>query len=173
MQNPTEFVLRQCHPEHLADICRIQEEAFAVLENPELLRRNSREMLAACLQEPHYTVGAFCGDVLAGFAVLYDGGETEENLGRDIGLSAAELDSVINLKLVIVSPAYRGNGLQRKMTAVLEAVAAERSKQYICATVSPHNAFSRSNIEGMGYRLHSCKKKYNGVLRNLYYKRLE
>jgi len=168
----TDFELKRCGEDAINDVLRIQEEAFEALDRPELLRRNTREMLESCLREPHYTIGAYCGGVLAGFAMLYDAGNSEENLGRDIGIPEEELDDVINLKLIIVSPKYRGNGLQRRMTAELEKIAVERKKKYICATVSPDNSFSRNNIEGMGYVLHSQKTKYGGVKRNLYYKEI-
>lgn len=166
------FEFRRCDKNEIDRILAIQEEAFATLDNPELLRRNTPEMLLSCLSDPHYTIGAYCEGVLAGFAMLYDAGDSDENLGRDIGCPAEELDKVINLKLVIVSPAYRGNGLQRRMTEKLEEIAVQKNKRYICATVSPDNKFSRANIEGMGYEFHSQKTKYGGVVRNLYCKKI-
>ncbi len=165
-----DFELKKCEANEINDILRIQEEAFAVIERPDILRRNTPEMLLSCLSAPHYTIGAYCQGLLVGFAVLYDAGDDAENLGRDIGYAEDELSDVINLKLVIVSPKYRGNGLQRRMTEELEKVAAKLNKRCICVTVSPFNKVSRSNIESMGYKYHSQKEKYGGVLRNLYYK---
>lgn len=165
-----DFKLKKCGENEIDNILKIQEEAFEAIESPELLRRNTPEMLRACLCEPHYTIGAYCNNVLVGFAVLYDGGNDDENLGKDMGYSKDELNDVINLKLVIVSPKYRGNGLQCRMTKELEKVAAQKKKSCICVTVSPDNKVSRKNIENMGYKFHSQKTKYDGLVRNLYYK---
>ncbi len=173
MERNFQFEFKQCDISYLDDILRIQEEAFEVIDNPDLLRRNTKEMLSACLAEPHYTLGAYVDGKLAGFAVLFDGERTKENLGYDIGIDDSEVLSVVNLKLIIVSPAYRGNGLQRKMTALLEDIAKQRGKKYICVTVSPDNEFSRKNVECMNYIFHSQKEKYNGMLRNLYYKKID
>lgn len=168
--NSSKFVYKKCTQENLAEICNIQEEAFACIENPDILRRNSQEILKECLEEPHYTVGAFFNGELAGFAVLYDGGHTKENIGRDIGIEEDRLDTVKNMKLVIVRPKYRGNNLQIKLTSFLENIAAENGAKIICATVSPYNIYSMRNFEALGYKLHSCKMKYGGLKRNIYYK---
>jgi hypothetical protein len=90
--NPTEFTLAPCDASHLDAICALQEEAFLHIKSENLLRRNSREMLAACLDDPHFTLGAFHGGRLIAFAMLYDGGHTAENIGRDIGIPDGQLD---------------------------------------------------------------------------------
>ena len=76
------------------------------------------------------------------------------------------------MKLIIVSPEYRGNGLQGKLMARLEAVAVEKGKKLICATVSPLNSFSCNNFIKSGYAFHSTKEKYGGLLRSIYVKRI-
>ena len=169
---PEEFVLAPCDKRQLSAICALQEEAFAHMENPDILRRNSRETLAACLAEPHYTLGAFHGDRLAAFAMLYDGGSTEENIGRDIGLPAEELDGVMNMKLVIVSPDYWGNGLQVRLMLALESVAAARGKRLLAGTASPANEHSCRNFLKAGYAFHSRKVKYGGLVRDIYCKKI-
>ncbi len=167
----TDIVFEKCTAEHLDDICALQESAFEHIDNPDLLRRNSREMLLSCLVE-HCTLGAFYNGQLIAFAVLYDGGDTDENIGFDIGLSGDAVKDVINMKLIIVSPEYRGNGLQGKLMARLEAVAVEKGKKLICATVSPLNSFSCNNFIKSGYAFHSTKEKYGGLLRSIYVKRI-
>lgn len=167
------FEFRKCTLQDLDPICEIQEIAFANLDNDEILRRNSREMLADCLDEPHYTMGVFHKNVLIAFAVLFDGGDGSENIGKDMGISGDELNSVINFKLVIVLPEYRGNNLQQKLISRLEKIAKEKNKRIICATVSPLNTHSGQNFKKAGFKFHSNKTKYNGLNRDIYYKNLE
>lgn len=165
-----EFQFKKCTEEDIERICELQEIAFLHLDNTDLLRRNSREMLENCLREPHYTIGAFHEDVLAAFCILYDGENTSENIGKDIGIADSELRLVANIKLVIVLPQYRGNGLQQKLISFLEKVAVEKGKKILCATVSPDNTVSIKNFEAVGFEFHSSKVKYGGLRRNIYLK---
>lgn len=43
---------------------------------------------------------------------LVQGGEAEGNIGLDIGLEGGEVNKIVNMKLIIVSPESRGNGLK-------------------------------------------------------------
>ncbi len=166
-----DFVFRRCTSDCISSICEIQEIAFSMLDNPDILRRNSKEQLSECLEDPHYTIGAFHNDKLAAFAVLYDS-ISKENIGYDIGLNDDQIKFSANIKLVIVLPEYRGNGLQKKLISRLERIAKDRGKKILCATVSPNNIFSTKNFEHLGYQLHSCKFKYGGLKRNIYYKNI-
>lgn len=167
------FSFKKCTIKNLEEICKIQEIAFENLDNKELLRRNSREMLEACFYEPHYVLGAFHKEKLVAFAILFDGGKTDENIGKDIGVSEENLSSVINFKLVIVLPEYRGNRLHIKLIYELEKVAIAKGKKLMCATVSPMNVHSSKNFEKAGFIFHSKKMKYSGLERNIYYKELD
>ncbi|MBE6701573.1 MAG: GNAT family N-acetyltransferase [Ruminococcaceae bacterium] len=168
----SEIIFTKCGPKHICDILSLQEKAFEHLEDASLLRRNSKEMLEDCLCEPHYTIGAFYQDKMIGFAIIYDGGNSEENLGRDLGIDNSKLKEVINMKLVIVDPEFRGNGLQRKMTSRLEDIARSRGKKIICATVSENNNYSFNNLLALGYEHKTTKIKYGNLKRRVYCKLL-
>lgn len=167
-----EITFAACTPAHLPAILALQDAAFDVLENPDMLRRNSAQMLAACLQPPHRTIGAFYQGNLIAFIILYHGGETDENIGYDIGVDEKNILSVANVKLVIVHPAYRGNGLQRLLMQHLETQAKTAGYTTLCATVSPLNIHSRRNFEKGGFVYHSTKTKYGGLTRNVFYKKI-
>lgn len=168
----TDFIFRKCTIQDIDDICKIQELAFQALTDSNLLRRNSKEVLQTCLEEPHYTLGVFHKEKLIAFAILYDGGNTDENIGRDIEIPEEKLSSVVNFKLVIVLPEYRGNKLQQKLIYKLEEIAKENGKKIMCATISPLNSFSLKNFEDAGFKFHSQKIKYNNLKRCIYYKKL-
>lgn len=165
-----EFEFKKCCSVNLDEICQIQEEAFEAMDDTSLLRKNSRESLQICLDEPHYTLGAFHNGILAGFAVLFDPKLTSENIALDAGFSEEVAVSTVNFKLVIVRPSYRGNGLQTEFIEQLEILAKEKDFKKIFATVSPKNEYSKNNFLKNGYVFHSQKVKYNGLIRNIYYK---
>lgn len=166
------FSFRRCTIDDLDAVCMLQEKAFDVIKNPDILRRNSRDALASCLMEPHYTLGAFYGNELAAFLILFIGGDTEENLGLDLGLTDRELFLTANMKLVIVSPKFRGNGLQCILIQKVEEIAKEEGFKTLCATISPQNIYSIKNFEACGFVYHSEKKKYGGLERDIYYKKI-
>ena len=162
----------RCGEDMLDELCRIQEEAFDKLPDPSLLRRNTRDMLGACLSEPHCTLGAFCGDVLAAFGVLWRGGQTEENLGKLLDLDGEQLERIYNVKLIIVRPPYRGAGLQRELLRRLESIARADGCRMLCATVAPANGHSMRNFIAEGYAEYGTFNKYGGLERKLLYKEL-
>ena len=170
--NPAEFSLTYCDASHLDAICELQDEAFLHLTNPDLLRRNARETLAVCLKDPHFTLGAFYGGRLVAFAMLFDGGSTDENIGKDIGIAEDALHTVMNMKLVIVSPDFWGNGLQVRLMLALESVATARGKHLLCGTADPANTHSCRNFLKAGYTFHSRKQKYGGLTRDIYCKEI-
>ena len=163
------FTFRECEPSALEDILAMQERTLAGLSSPDILRRNTREMLEECLHAPHVTLGAWDGDRLAAFSVLYFPHSDEEDLslcleGVDIeGLKTA------NYKLCIVDSEYRGNSLQYQLALRLEEYAIRAGVRVLCATASPHNPYSIRNIKRAGYSRNRTLEKY-GYERDLYYK---
>ena len=167
------FTFRLIGPEYIDTLCDIQDEAFALLEDDQWLRRNSREMLDSCLRDPHRTIGVFDGEEMAAFAVLYIAGESEENLGRKMGLEGEDILSTANFKLVIVRPKFRGCGLQRTLTLRVEEMAAEMGFRRVCSSVSPYNRYSAANFEAMGYRATGHAVLYGGLERTIFCKELD
>ncbi len=166
------YNFKKCSENDIEKICALQDEAFLHLESPDILRKNTKEMLKSCLKDPHYTIGAFKENNLVAFCILYDGKNTDENIGKDIGINEKDLTSVANIKLVIVSPQHRGNGLQKKLITLLEKIAQEKGKKMLCTTVSPYNTVSIKNFEALGFVFHSTKTKYGGLKRNIYFKKI-
>ena len=167
-----DFTFSRCNADHLEHILDIQEETFAALDDDRLLRRNTREMLASCLDSPHITVGAFCGEEMAAFGILYIAGDSEESLARKAGFEGEDILTAANFKLVIVRPAYRGKGLQRTLTTHLEQLAAETGYRRIFASVSPCNKHSNANFAALGYSVCGHAVLYGGLERDIYCKEL-
>jgi GNAT superfamily N-acetyltransferase len=166
-----EFEFCLCGPDCLEEILDIQEETLALLPNPELLRRNTKEMLAECLQQPNKTLGARYKGQLVAFAVLYYPVVEEESLAVYLDDTDVSTLRCANLKLIIVRPDFRGNGLQYKLCSRLEEFAREDGVNVLCSTVSPLNRHSMANMLKQGFQYAKTIHKY-GFDRNLYYKTL-
>ena len=166
------FRISALGPADLPRLLEIQEEAFAMMDDKSLLRRNTPKMLACCLSEPHVTLGAWEGDALAGFYILYRPTDMDENLAHCLLNIDLTEKVAANSKLCIVRPAYRGEGLQRILGTEIERVARNLGIDLLCGTASPNNMPSCNNFIKQGYTLNRRLEKY-GFTRNLYFKFLQ
>ena len=169
------ITFRPCSEDQLPLLLRMQEEAFASLPSPHMLRCNTPAMLAACLRTPHTTWGAWTEDAgLVAFSVLFVPQDAQEDLSLWLdGMATAGLRSANN-KLCIVRPPFRGRGLQLALGWRVEQEAVQRGTQLLCATAAPGNVASARNLLRQGYVLNRRLRKYEGgLLRNLYVKRLQ
>jgi hypothetical protein len=164
-----DFNIDLCGVSCIGEILRIQAETFADLEDTDILRKNTDEMLLSCLKAPQITLGAWRGGVLAAFSILYFPQDDAENLVVSLdGVDTAGLKSANN-KLCIVRKAFQGNSLQYELGLRLEPYALEAGAGILCSTVSPKNPCSIENMLRMGYAYNRTLQKY-GLERNLYYK---
>ena len=149
----------------------MQEEAFACMENTDVLRRNTADSLSCCFSPPSVSVGVFYRGEIIAFGILYAPGKDAENLAYDVP-DIPDVEMSANLKLAIVRPAYRGNGIQRMLIGELERHAVAAGMRYLCSTVSPLNRYSRDNLLAAGYRIVKRLEKYGGLQRDLFSKRI-
>ena len=147
--------LRQCYPADLQTIIDLNETVYAALPDKTVLRHNSPEMIASCLEEPNVTLGFWEGNLLIAIGMLY--------------VPQCNFKSA-NQKLFLVRDGYRGLGLQRKLIREVEKIAVARGYNLLCTTVAPNNDFSINNFLKEGYIYAKTEEKYGGLVRNLYYK---
>lgn len=151
----------------------IQEEAFEYANgDTDFLRRNTVETFTPCFDDPSVVLGVFHEENMIAFGILYCAGETEENLAKDID-EVEDLTDNANLKLTIVRPDYRGNGLQRLLILELEKYAKESGFTYLSTTVSPGNPWSLNNCKKCGYTEVKILQKYGGLTRVLLAKKIK
>ena len=160
--------LRQCQPADLQAIIDLNETIYAALLDKSVLRHNSSEMIASCLEEPNVTLGIWDDNLLVAIGMLYVPQCIEEDHFHDLGLQG-DFKSA-NQKLFLVRENYRGLGLQRRLIHEVENVAIERGYNLLCTTVAPNNTFSINNFLKEGYVYAKTEEKYGGLMRNLYYK---
>lgn len=126
---------------HLEEMLKLKEVVVEQLAEWDMLLPLTAGMLRADLGEKGLTLGAFAGERLIGFRSVHFPGNDEDNLGRDIGLSEDQLMKVMQLEVALVHPDFRGNSLQKRMTARLLKTVRDRNLgyRYCCSWVSPKN----------------------------------
>ena len=162
------MLLRKCEPSDLQSVIELNEAVYAALPDKSMLRHNSAEMIASCLEEPNVTLGVWEGDLLVAIGMLYVPQCVEEDHAHDLDLQGDY--RAANQKLFLVREDYRGRGLQRKLIREVEQIAKERGFTLLCTTVAPNNETSVNNFLEEGYVYAKTEEKYGGLLRNLYYK---
>lgn len=160
--------IRQCQPTDLQVIIDLNEAIYAALPDKSVLRHNSPEMIASCLEEPNVTLGVWDGDLLVAIGMLYVPQCIEEDHFHDLDLQGDYKSA--NQKLFLVRDRYRGLGLQRTLIREVEKTAIARGYNLLCTTVAPNNDFSINNFLKEGYVYAKTEMKYGGLVRNLYYK---
>lgn len=147
------YEIRELTTQDLPELLSLQTEVLQALGNRHWLRANEDSMLKECLAEPrHQVLGATLAGRLLGAAVLFDGLDTSENIRRYFSADPAALDAAINLKLVLVAPDARGEGLGRALVELLEQAAVTRGKAEILCTIHRQNRPSRRLFEVLHYR---------------------
>lgn len=179
MNNDTTFTYRNLAGGDLDDLLRLESDVIQALSDHTILRCNTISMWKTCLQQPHYTVGAYIGEHLVAISVLYipvrgEDDDLSQSLTSPRCRSIVSSKSFVsaNHKICMVHPNYRGNGLQLKLADMVERYALEQGVVLLCATISPHNLHSRQNALSMGMVYDSTIPKYGGK-RDLFYKLLQ
>ena len=109
---------------------------------------------------------------LAGILNVALPGRSEENLGWDTGLPAAELEHAAHIDSVAILPEFRGKGLQHRMMRAAEEELKKRNIRYLFCTVHPENRFSRDNMVRLGLHTVKLTEKYGGLKREIMMKTL-
>ena len=78
--------LRQCNPSDLQAVIELNETIYAALPDKSVLRHNSPEMIASCLEEPNVTLGIWDDNLLVAIGMLYVPQCLEEDHFHDLGL---------------------------------------------------------------------------------------
>lgn len=98
-------------------------------------------------------IGVFDGQDLVGLASFIINPTQSQNILHDIAdYSNIPTEKTMIIDCVLVSPEYRGFGLQRTFLSLADFIAEKRDVSYTCAVVSPQNNFSAGNFIRCGYQ---------------------
>ena len=164
-------IFGQLEAEDLPALLTLQEQVFEKLENPDLLRRNSPERLTWCLEAPNIALGFFDEGGLAAAGILVEPAEGETDLRKGL-VRHQRADRAADLKLILVRPDRRGEGLQMQLMGELETRALAAGYGQLCVSVAPDNLYSRRNILAAGYTPDHTECLYGGLLREVLVKDL-
>ena len=162
--------IRSLKAEDLDAILELQETTILGLKDRSVLRKNTPEILLQSIADRNIALGAFCDQELAAIGIAVDPVPPETDLRAN--LQTHTVNKAMDLKLIIVKEGYRGNGLQRALTCILEKIAYARGFTHFCTSVSPNNPYSVNNTLAMGYEYDHQEELYDGLLRNVYVKEL-
>ena len=166
------YEMRILTMDDLPSMITLYDIVIEKLERPESLWRYPNEMVADFLGEDGIVAGIFVEQSLVGFRVLYfhhEGDETNPLMGN--GISYGE---TAHLALSVVHPDFRGNSLQKKMSAKLVEVAQEARKfSAMCSVVYPHNYPSINDKFSVQMVVAKLMPKFKGVWRYIFYRDME
>jgi ribosomal protein S18 acetylase RimI-like enzyme len=156
----------------LDELLELQNFIAANLSCPEVFILHDEEYFREVLRLKHSAIGVMFGETLIAFSIIRIPGISAENLGRDIGLLEEELTRLAHLQAAAVHPAYRGHGLQRKLTLAHLDVIEEMGFEHACCTVSPKNPVSLGNYLSCGLVIEGLRPKKHGWWRFILHKNI-
>jgi ribosomal protein S18 acetylase RimI-like enzyme len=156
----------------LPELLRLQNVIAANLPCPEIFMLHDDFYMREILRHERSVMGVTTEEGLIAFSLIRIPGLANDNLGRDINLPEEELCKVAHLQAAAVHPAYRGNGLQRKLTFAHLDVIEEMGYEHVCCTVSPKNPISLSNYLSCGLAIEGLCPKMQGWWRFILHKNI-
>lgn len=177
------------------DICRLMNEGAESVAKKEWFCPDTREFIERHMEQQGFILKAVCKEGehplrahgslcrnaadsssaqgrIAAFLLVRFPGLDQDNLGTSLHLSALDLPLVAHMETVVVSRAYTGNGLMRRLLKAGEEKAASMGFRFLMATVHPDNLYSLRNFQCLGYEKIEEALKYGGLRRWILGKRL-
>jgi hypothetical protein len=156
----------------LEELLELQNIIAANLPCPEVFILHDEEYFREVFCRDRSAIGVRVGEMLIAFSIIRIPGLSAENLGRDISLPEKELTRLAHLQAAAVHPAYRGHGLQRKLTFAHLDVIEEMGFEHACCTVSPKNPVSLGNYLSCGLAIEGLRPKMHGWWRFILHKNI-
>lgn len=158
------FIMRQLTFENLGQVLALQDECVHSLSSDDLYCPLTREELIESLHLDK-AVGIFTSDQqLAAVAVVVGNRISSRNLAADTGREPLE---TLTFDAVLVSPRWRGYGLQRIFIQWSIDKACAMNISQVLTTVSPDNHYSYNNFTALGFKHIKTAIKYGGVKRDI------
>ncbi len=130
----------------------LSDDIIARLDNPDVLRNNSREMFAECLASGT-VLGIRHESRLVAVGILVDPGDGPESIQRYLTEDAETIAASANLKLIMVDPDWRHHGLGTYLAELLEKRAELLGRRHLLCTIHPANDASKAVFVALGYRM--------------------
>ncbi len=166
------FKMKFLHESSLAELLRLQNIIADSLPCPEIFMLHDDLYLREIFRRERSVIGVTAEESLIAFSIIRIPDLSPDNLGRDIDLPGEDLCKVAHLQAAAVHPAYRGNGLQRKLIFAHLCVIEEMGYEHVCCTVSPKNPVSLRNYFSCGLIIEGLCPKMHGWWRFILHKNI-
>ncbi len=172
-RNPqSAYTIRKGERSDLKWIRRIELEALASLEDQTLFAIEDEAFAERHLEKEGFILICQVDGEPAAYLMVRLPGQAEDNLGRDAGVPADQLDQVAHMESVVVTERFRGRGIQKILLDRAEQEAIRRGYKLSMATVAPGNPASLRSFLALGYREVARKEKYGGLERCILLKKI-
>lgn len=163
----------QATPTDVDQIYAIMSEVSAHMEHPEHYITDDRDYVARHISQEGFTLLWKENGKVGGFLIVHlPPDEDDHHLGLDLGFSPSQLLESAHMDSAAILPAFRGNGIQKKLIAAAELRLRELGYRYSLCTVHPDNLPSLRSLESLGYQVGATKLKYGENLRHIMKKTL-
>lgn len=156
----------------LPDLMSLQSIIAANLPCPEIFMLHEEKFFQEILRLERSVIGVTAEEELIAFSIIRIPGLADDSLGKDLNMREEELIKVAHLQAAAVHPAYRGNGLQRKLTSAHLRVIEDMGYEHVCCTVSPKNPVSLANYLSCGLMIEGLRPKMQGWWRFILHKNI-
>jgi GNAT superfamily N-acetyltransferase len=166
------FEMKFLQASSLPDLMSLQNIIAANLPCQEIFMLHDDMYFLEIFRLERSVIGVTTKEGLIAYSIIRIPGLADDNLGKDLNLPEGELMKVAHLQAAAVHPAYRGNGLQRKLTFAHLRVIKELGYEHVCCTVSPKNPISLANILSCGLVIEGLRPKLHGWWRYILHKNI-
>lgn len=186
----TTFKIRRAEAKDAAAVLDLMQQVKAEMEHPDWYVEDDLPWIRAHISEAGFIMLAESGEgETAGYFVVdfpakrresfAESGAEETasqadpnpNLGKEIGLSGADLALVAHMDSAAVARRFRGFHLQSRLLEAVEQELSHYPEMHYLCTVHPDNHASLHTMQRHGYRIAATKEKYGGLLRHVLYKK--
>jgi len=165
---------RQLDLADLPALLELQATVRQALPHPHLFQCEDEAYFVRVIAGSGAGFGAFDGAALVGYGTVTFPGVHAGNLRHDVPHLAIDPTEVAHLDGSAVHPAYRGLAIQRRLSVLRIAYAADKGARHFLLTISPMNPHSlRNHLNGGGFRVEALKQKYGGLWRLILYRALD
>ena len=164
--------MRRLFPKDLGLAIKLQNDIIEELEDDNIfVETTKQEYLESMLID--FCYGLFDNDSLVAVCIIVLNRETDRNLVSTLENSNIQnklkqisfVDS-ITFDTIQVKRDYRGFGIQKFFLSVAENLCSALNAQYIIASVSPQNTYSKTNFIRFGYTVQTTKRLTKGMYHN-------
>lgn len=145
------FTYKKLSLNDLNTLSELSNDVYNKMPRKEFWGGLTRDDFITLLTEPNFILGAFVNDLLVGFMCLYN--PKDEDMIH-YNLSNYDKSEIGFLHGVMVRCEFQGNGLQLKMSNIIEKLS---NTKYLFATVHPENMASLKSLTRFGMEIIDTK----------------